>query len=130
PVSKTLLVAAIAARDAALTREGLASAPQRVAAAPPSDEPVRDVADEVVVTESAGSVPYEVSLGQPIRVVQVVAGARAVPPVTGLSRRAAARVLHRAGFRVAFARGDRAAQWPAAGAVVPAGSRVTVTVAP
>lgn len=130
PVSRTVLEAAIAARDAALDRDGLASAPQRVAAAPPPEEPVRDIAEDVVVTESAGSVPYEVTLGQPMRVSPVVAGARAVPPVMGLSRRAAARALHRAGFRVAFTRGEQAAQWPAAGAVAPAGSRVTVTVAP
>ncbi len=129
-MSKTVLEAAIAARDAALDRDGLANAPQHVAAAPPSEEPVRDAAEDVVVTESAGSVPYEVSLGQPIRVVRVVAGARAVPQVMGLSRRAAARALHRAGFRVAFTRGELAAQWPTAGAVVAAGSRVTVTVAP
>jgi cell division protein FtsI (penicillin-binding protein 3) len=131
PVSKTVLQAAIAARDAALDRRGLASAPQRVAAAPPSDEPVRDAAEATaVVSESAGSVPYEVSLEQVSRPSRVVAGPRAVPSVQGLSRRAAARALHRAGFRVAFAHGAAFAQWPAAGTVAPSGSRVTVTVAP
>jgi beta-lactam-binding protein with PASTA domain len=59
----------------------------------------------------------------------VVAGERAVPSVDGMSRRAAARALHRAGFRVAFTRGD-GAQSPAAGTLAPAGSRVTVAVAP
>lgn len=131
PVSKTVLEAAIAARDAALDRAGLAKSPQRVAAAPPADEPVRDVVEsEVVVTESAGSVPYEVSLEPSPRAARVVAGPRTVPSVAGLSRRAAAHALHRAGFRVEFVRRDAAAQWPAAGAVAPAGSRVTVAVSP
>lgn len=132
PVSKTVLEAAIAARDAALDRDVLASAPQRVAAAPPADEPVRDAVEaaaDTVVVESAGSVPYEISLEQPARVARVVAGGRAVPDVHGLSRRAAARALHRAGFRVLFARGDAATQSPVAGTVAAAGSRVTVTVA-
>jgi cell division protein FtsI (penicillin-binding protein 3) len=133
PVSKSVLQAAIAARDAALDRQGLASAPQRVAAAPPPDEPVRDAAEAAtaaVMTESAGSVPYEISLDQPARAARVVAGDRPVPDVRGLSRRVAARALHRAGFRVAFTRGAAAAQSPAAGTVARAGSRVTVTVSP
>ncbi len=131
PVSKTVLEAAIAARDAALDRRSLASAPQRAAAAPPADEPVRDAAeDSVVVTESAGSVPYEVALDHPPRPSRVVAGARAVPAVQGLSRRAAARVLHRAGFRVVFRDGAPSGQWPAAGTMAVSGSRVTVAVAP
>jgi beta-lactam-binding protein with PASTA domain len=74
-------------------------------------------------------VPYEVSLEQPMRTARVVAGPRTVPDVQGLSRRAAARALHRAGFRVVFARSDTP-QWPAAGTVASAGSRVTVAVAP
>lgn len=128
PVSKTVLEAAIAARDAALDRGGLAAAPQRVAAAPPASDPVQDIEQRVVV-ESAGSVPYEVSLGQPAHAVRVVAGARAVPSVEGLSSRAAARALHRAGFRVQFVRGAPA-QSPAAGTLAASGSRVTVAVTP
>ena len=128
PVSKTVLEAAIAARDAALDRQGLASTPQRMAAAPPADEPVRDAAESLFVSESAGSVPYEVLLGQPARPSRVVAGVRPVPSVEGLSRRAAARTLHKAGFRVAFTDGA-SGQWPAAGTVAAAGSRVTVAAA-
>ena len=130
PVSKTVLEAAIAARDAALDRRALANTPQRLAAAPPPSEPVRDVADSMsVAAEDAGSVPFEISLEQPARASRVVAGPRAVPSVHGLSRRAAARALHRAGFRVQFVPG-RGDQWPAAGTVAPSGSRVTVAVAP
>ncbi len=129
PVSKTILEAAIAARDAALDRRGLANTPQRVAAAPPAGEPVRDAAESLFVRESSGSVPYEVSLGQPARSARVVAGARAVPSVHGMTRRAAARELHRAGFRVAFTHGE-GAQWPAAGTMAASGSRVTVAVSP
>lgn len=131
PVSKTILEAAIAARDAALDRRGLASAPQRVAAAAPAGDPAPDpTAPSVamsanVVTESAGTVPFEILLAQPAAPVRVVAGPRAVPAVQGLSQRLAARALHRAGFRVAFTRGAEA-QWPAAGSMAAAGSRVTV----
>lgn len=137
PVSKTVLEAAIAARDAALDRAGLAGAPKGVAATPPvvASSPTPNVAPnapmeiEVVVTESAGSVPYLVALDQPLSVARVVAGARAVPSVYGLSRRDAARALHRAGFRVTFANGSPS-QSPAAGTLALAGSRVTVMVAP
>ena len=136
PLSKTVLEAAIAARDAALDRRGLANAPRRQVAAPPAGDPVQEplaASAATVVTESAGSVPFEISLEHPSRPARLVAGARAVPPVQGLSVRAAARVLHKAGFRVVVARGSgRAAgeQWPAAGTLAAAGSRVTVTVAP
>ena len=136
PVSKTVLEAAIAARDAALDRRALANAPQRLAtapprlaAAPPLGEPVRADAESLFVAESAGSVPYEVLLAQPSRAPRVVAGERAVPAVQGLSRRAAARELHRAGFRVVFVPGG-GAQSPAAGTFAPSGSRVTVAVQP
>lgn len=147
PVSKTILEAAIAARDAALDRQGLADAPQRVvaASAPAAKRaatvPVSATAaaassasaagtpPSLRVVERAGTVPYEVSLGQPVRAPRTVAGAREVPSVAGLSSRAAARVLHRAGFRVQFARGA-AVQWPAAGTMAASGSRVTVAVSP
>ena len=59
----------------------------------------------------------------------MIAGARAVPSVQGLPLRAAARVLHRAGFRVIVARGALE-QWPAAGTMAAAGSHVTVPAAP
>ncbi|MHB1313612.1 MAG: peptidoglycan D,D-transpeptidase FtsI family protein, partial [Gemmatimonadaceae bacterium] len=149
PVTKTILEAAIAARDAALDRRGLANAPQRVSATQPATPRPVDAApapaESVVVTESAGSVPFEISLEHPARPTRIVAGARAVPSVRGLSPRAAARALHRAGFRVSFSRsgGGRGSgtgigagsdvsgnQWPAAGAMAAAGSRVTVEVTP
>jgi hypothetical protein len=144
-VTKTILEAAIAARDAALDRRGLANAPQRVTATQPAaprpiDEP-RPSAESTVVTESGGSVPFEISLEHSTRPTRIVAGARAVPAVGGLSPRAAARALHRAGFRVSFVGGAGGAggaglsgvsadQLPAAGTMAPAGSRVTVTVRP
>ena len=148
PVSRTILEAAIAARDAALNRQGLADAPRRVVAAAGAGAartaiataptaataaaPARSEPETRRVTESTGSVPYEVSLEQPARASRApraVAGVRSVPSVDGLSRRAAARVLHRAGFRVQFTTGA-AAQWPTAGTMAASGSRVTVTVAP
>mgnify|MGYP001606509913 FL=1 len=129
PVTKTVLEAAIAARDAALDRRGLASAPRRVAAAPPADDPAPEPVTSTVVTESAGSVPFEISLEQPSRPAPVIAGARAVPDVQGMSLRVAARTLHRAGFRVIVTLGALE-QWPAAGTMAAAGSRVTVPAAP
>lgn len=153
PVSKTVLEAAIAARDAALDRHALASAavrsssqapvqpaPSAQAAAARVATPVsspavvhespRDAAREVAVSlEDAGSVPIQVALDEPVRAARVIAGPRAVPSVRGLSPRAAARELHRAGFRVRFVPG-RGDQWPAAGTVAPAGARVTVEVSP
>ncbi len=133
PVTKTILEAAIAARDAALDRRGLANAPQRAAANQPATPRVADAevppAGTTLVTESAGSVPVEISLEHTARPARIVAGSRAVPNVRGLSSRAAARALHRAGFRVGFSRGihgTSGAQWPAAGVMAPAGSRVTV----
>ena len=129
PVTKTILEAAIAARDAALDRRGLASAPRRLAAAPLADDPAPETVASTVMTESAGSVPFEIFLEQPGRPARVIAGARAVPSVQGLPLRAAARVLHRAGFRVIVARGALE-QWPAAGTMAAAGSHVTVPAAP
>lgn len=146
PVSKTILEAAIAARDAALDRQGLAEAAPRVAppvnaahgvASAPSKSQVttpvvaraaaaeRLVPDSPTVVVDTGSVPYEMSLEHPLRPSRIVAGARPVPSVQGLSSRAAARVLHRAGFRVQFARGVNG-QSPAAGTLAASGSRVTV----
>jgi len=137
PVTKTILEAAIAARDAALDRRGLANAPQRVSATQPATprpvEVAPQAAESTVMMESAGSVPFEISLEHPARPARIVAGARAVPSVRGLSPRAAARALHAAGFRVSFARGSGGAsgdQWPAAGTMAAAGSRVTVAVTP
>lgn len=135
PVTKTILEAAIAARDAALDRRGLASAPRRdgasVVAAPalPTGGAPTALAESTVVTESAGSVPFEISLEHPSRPTRVVPGARAVPDVQGMLPRAAARELHRAGFRVAFTRGGTG-QAPAAGTMAAAGSRVTVGIMP
>ena len=80
PVSKTVLEAAIAARDAALDRGSLASAPQRVAVSSSATAPLNDAADDtLVVSESAGSVPYEVSLETAQRGLPVVAGTRPIP---------------------------------------------------
>jgi cell division protein FtsI (penicillin-binding protein 3) len=129
PVSRTVLEAAIAARDAALDRRGLASAPRRLAASPLAGDSSAGQALATVVTESSGSVPFEISLEHPSAPARVVAGSRVVPSVQGLSLRAAARALHRAGFRVVVVRGT-GEQWPAAGTMAAAGSRVTLAVAP
>lgn len=132
PVTKVILQAAIAARDAALDRARLASSvvpkkepgaasavqqagSQRAVAAA---QPRRDSSPE------GGSVPYVVTLplkpsAPPPRVT------RPVPDVRGLDLRDAVRSLHNAGFRVQLARADGPpATSPAAGEVAPTGTLI------
>jgi cell division protein FtsI (penicillin-binding protein 3) len=124
PVTKVVLEAAIAARDAALNRTQLAAAPKRRA---PSTTPQADSARAVAAREAeAASVApaYVVELGTPPEPVRVVITARAVPDVRGLPTRAAVRELHKAGFRVQLVRGGGVDQQPAAGTLLRAGSLV------
>jgi cell division protein FtsI (penicillin-binding protein 3) len=125
PVSKVVLEAAIAARDAALDRGQLAAAPKRRA---PSPEPAADSvrAAAVAAAEDAREAPaYVVELGGSPEPANVVVSERAVPDVRGLSTRAAVRELHRAGFRVQVVRGG-AEQQPAAGTRLRPGSLVRI----
>jgi cell division protein FtsI (penicillin-binding protein 3) len=105
PVTKTVLQAAIAARDASLDRSDLAAVASRAvrAGAPLPDSDAR--ADSLVRVAASGSVPYVYLLGSPKRPATGVADVRAVPDVRGLSVRRAAYVLHRAGFRVTLGSG-------------------------
>jgi cell division protein FtsI (penicillin-binding protein 3) len=124
PVTKVVLEAAIAARDAALNRTQLAAAPKRRAPSPtPQADSVRAAA--VREAEAVSVAPaYVVELGTPPAPVRVVLTSRAVPDVRGLPTRAAVRELHKAGFRVQLVRGGGVDQQPAAGTLLRAGSLV------
>jgi cell division protein FtsI (penicillin-binding protein 3) len=137
PVTKTILQAAIAARNAALDRTMLASsvmpskkdtsrrAQMRQAGAPQATGAASEVAG---TGGSTGSVPFVVTLpvsreAAPPRTI------RPVPDVRGLALRDAVRSLHSAGFRVQLARGTAggagsAATSPSAGELAPTGTLV------
>jgi hypothetical protein len=149
PLTRTVLQAALAARDAALDRHKLASsASASLALRPESSFPgdsmprarvasdsvlrvaladsvrldsARRAAREVV---SAGSVPYVISLEHKRVITHTLEPARAVPDIHGMPLRDAVRSLHSAGFHVRLVRGADGATDPAAGSVVPAGAVV------
>ena len=133
PMTKTILEAALAARDAALNRSALparvvtaaqtGSARRPVATARRSDEPFR----EILPDTGSRSVMLELP-AQPVATTQGMARRplRPVPDVHRMTLRNAVRSLHSAGFRVQLARGASAstATEPAAGALASPGSLV------
>ena len=141
PLTKTVLQAALAARDAALDRHKLASSAgaalarrsdsaaageltTRARRADASPEPSRRRAPRPEGV-SGGSVSYVVALPQRRMVVTAASEApRPVPDVRGMELRDAVRSLHRAGFHVRLMRGTDGATDPAAGSVAPAGAVV------
>jgi cell division protein FtsI (penicillin-binding protein 3) len=154
PVSKVVLEAAIAARDAALARQALASRKveptfedtmRRVAGAA-RDPADADSSSLITITTSggsaevdttneqpdtlSGSVPYVVTLGVPTRTSAVAERARAVPDVRGLPLRAQVKALHAAGFRVQLAPPGAGGNLttPAAGTPARAGSTVRLSI--
>jgi cell division protein FtsI (penicillin-binding protein 3) len=133
PVSKTVLQAAIAARDASLDRHDLAEVPKRAAeATAPLPDSVSGADSVVRITES-GSVPYVYRLDSPKRAPVAAVAARAIPDVRGLPVRRAVYTLHRAGFHVTLASdaaGAAASTTPAAGTLAPSGATVRLVRAP
>ncbi len=125
PVTKAVLEAAIAARDAALDRRRLSEVPQRIASVRATVPDSVRVAEAEARTAEAERAPFVVELGVSAPKPRRVVAARTVPDVRGLSTRSAVRELHRAGFRVALTRtGDDSATQPAAGTRLPAGTMV------
>lgn len=122
PVSKVVLEAAIAARDASLNRTQLAEAPKRrsVDSGRAADS-VRAVAEAEAEAERAAPA-YVVELGSTAEAAQPVVTTRPVPDVRGLPTRRAVRELHRAGFRVQLVGGDGVQ--PAPGTMLRSGSVV------
>jgi cell division protein FtsI (penicillin-binding protein 3) len=138
PVSKIVLRAALAARDAALDRHDLAASEKVVAAAKPGDRtstgnadarstelepgPERPSAESydpnanVRANDDAQSAAsYVVDLPARPKPAPLAIAPRAVPDVRGLPLREAVRTLHAAGFRVKLSDGGSPGTLPAAG---------------
>jgi cell division protein FtsI (penicillin-binding protein 3) len=130
PVSRVVLQAAIASRDAALDRGGLTArrAPKprvvdslteamRVAAAdtmhPVRAAPIAELPDDSSGVERA--VPFVVNLEQPVADTKAAPRVRPVPDVRGLPLRRAVKVLHDSGFRVQLTQGAPGVTNPVAG---------------
>ncbi|MDB4885293.1 MAG: penicillin-binding protein transpeptidase [Gemmatimonadetes bacterium] len=147
PVTKAVIEAALASRNAALDRRGLASSRQErgldsattqnraVAATQVARDSVSSVVRdsariiEVGEADSAAVVPLVVRLPLvPPKVAPLAP--RAVPEVQGLSLREAARRLQAAGFNVQLANLPAGVTAPAAGQVVRAGSVILLGGAP
>jgi cell division protein FtsI (penicillin-binding protein 3) len=135
PVTKAVLEAALASRNAALDRGRLAASRQErdstgrgkhAAAMPAPDSAVA----EGVADDDAGTTPFVALLPAPRAPRLVPMPPRAVPDVRGLPLRQAAHALHSAGFRVQLVSGAPGATMPGAGTVVPAGSLVRMAATP
>jgi cell division protein FtsI (penicillin-binding protein 3) len=122
PVSKVVLEAAIAARDASLNRTQLADAPKRRGTdSGRAVDSVRAVA--AADAEANREAPaYVIELGDTAQRAQPVATSRPVPDVRGMPTRRAVRELHRAGFRVQLVQGGGVQ--PAPGTMLRSGSVV------
>lgn len=124
PVTRAVLEAAIAARDAALDRRALASRESLEALAKAGPH-----ATDLAVLDRAPAEPaprHEFSLPLRRGGANARRAAREVPNVRGMQLREAVHTLHRAGFRVqvAAATGAAAETWPHAGARLREGSIV------
>jgi cell division protein FtsI (penicillin-binding protein 3) len=152
PVTKIVLRAALAARDAALDRDDLAASEKIVptrnagsSAAGAHDEPIssefagsgldkpdRDSYDpnrNVRAREAdEGSAPYIVDLPAKPKAAPIAIAPRPVPDVRGLNVRQAVRALHAAGFRVRLQSSEANGTLPAAGTMAAPGSFVQLSI--
>jgi cell division protein FtsI (penicillin-binding protein 3) len=151
PVTRIVLRAALAARDAALNREDLAASEKTaVAKAPdartgpttasaagvsratprdptenvdPADfDPSGNLASDGEQRAEVGTTSYFVALPNAPKPAPVAVAPRAVPDVKGLSVREAVRALHAAGFRVRIANASASGTLPVAGTVAVPGT--------
>jgi cell division protein FtsI (penicillin-binding protein 3) len=148
PVTKSVLQAALASRNAALDRRSLAksrrderrdSVPAELSLAVSTKAPAETtttaqreavrIAKEAAEEDSAGTTPFVASIPAP-KPSKTVLAARAVPDVRGLSLRKAVHALHAAGFRVALSAGTSGETSPAAGALAPAGALIHLAGTP
>jgi cell division protein FtsI (penicillin-binding protein 3) len=148
PLTKTILQAAIAARDAALDREKLAVSARAAAAARPdsasvasnelalhqqngaprqSDSAIPPRALHVRAEPAPVSTIHIISLSQSRATAANRGDPRPVPDVRGLDLREAVYALHGAGFRVQLVRGANGETAPSAGAVTAPGSLVRLS---
>jgi cell division protein FtsI (penicillin-binding protein 3) len=142
PVTKAVLQAALASRNAALDRRSLATSrrPGKVDSVPAelnlavatraraettstAQREALRIAKEAAEEDSAGTTPFVASIPAPPPPKTVLA-ARVVPDVRGLPLRQAVHALHAAGFRVALIAGGSGETNPAAGVLAPAGSLI------
>ncbi|HEY9516963.1 MAG TPA: penicillin-binding transpeptidase domain-containing protein [Gemmatimonadaceae bacterium] len=137
PVSKIVLEAAIASRDAALDRRSLTGGRPSlfdVADSTLDVAPATASTDENHDSAAGGSPPVVFDLqkgGLSTLHETATEGTRTVPDVHGLPLRAAVRELHRAGFRVRLSGfGTAGATSPAAGSLARPGALVRLVSAP
>ena len=124
PVTRVILEAALAARDAALDRRALASHERR----PVAESAAAVMAPvEAAETEAIGSVPFVVALAEPAPAAAPRRVPNAVPSVEGMPLRSAVHALHRAGFQVRLTAGPQGSTWPASGTIAPPGSVVRLS---
>jgi cell division protein FtsI (penicillin-binding protein 3) len=149
PVTRIVLRAALAARDAALNRDDLASS-ERDSNASPSAESgkdsrsrgnaqssrAKDPADHVDPTSfdpgnnlaqdvaAEGMHSYVVDLPAKPKTAAISVTPRAVPDVAKLPLRDAVRVLHSAGFKVRIVRASPGGTMPSAGTIAPPGTLI------
>ncbi len=152
PVTKIVLRAALAARDAALDRDGLAASEKSTVvdatdkpnakrvveakfaraggdATDPVDREAYDPSDNLAAARTAEeqTASYVVELPASRRAAArppIAVTPRLVPNVSGLSVRQAVRVLHGAGFRVRLVTASSSGTSPAAGTLAAPGSMV------
>jgi len=121
PVTRAVLQAALAARDAALDRGALASSEQRRApAAAPAPAPAESASTDTAAT----SVPVVVALDAPMAGAPRGATVVGVPDVHGMALREAVAALHGAGLRVQLVHGTPGTTDPATGTRVRRGATV------
>ena len=120
PVTRAVLQAALAARDAALDRGALASSERAGRTAPAPTVP----AESASTDSAAGSVPVTVALDAPVADAPHLGATVAVPDVHGMALREAVATLHGAGLRVQLGRGAEGTTTPVAGARVRRGATV------
>jgi len=129
PVTKAVLEAALASRNAALDLGGLAASRREKA---PTPVAARDTAPptRVATADPSGPTTFVAVLPSPKLPRTRALPPRAVPDVHGLPIRRAVHALNSAGFRVQLVGGSSGMTMPAAGTVVPAGTLVRVPAAP
>ncbi len=132
PVTRIVLRAALAARDAALNREDLAASEKTAVAATAQPEaprsqsydPNRNIARR---DATEGTRSYTIELPAVRKPSPVAIAPRAVPNVSGMSIRAAVRTLHTAGFRVRLTATSSAGTSPAAGTIAAPGTIIQLS---
>jgi hypothetical protein len=128
-VTRIVLRAALAARDAALNREDLAGSEKTAVAKAPENVHPADFDPSGNLSsrsqESAeGTTSYFVALPSAPKAAPIAIAPRTVPDVKGLSIREAVRALHAAGFRVRIANASTRGTLPVAGTVATPGTIV------